>query len=297
MSKLREKLKAIIAIEIILTMTLYYFIFIGKTAVSYALDVVKTNHTNVEFFAYFLNENGEKVDQVKESIDKKAYLYVDIAVKNEGYLNGEICLEDGNFNITSNKLSSEITEISGNTVKLNQINAGSTSTIKLEIEAKKENNINRAAIDGKTKVILGGQYVNSKNVEKEKYIDINGESDVTVEWKSNDDTKSELDGKVLTNSIYNVGGENKRLVQLLVSSNVENNSYPIKNTKIVLDVPEKVEDVKVTARETKGTNSKIKFGEENYSYNKDTHKLEINLANGNEEEISWEKSAKDLVVV
>ena len=297
MSKLREKLKAIIAIEIILTMTLYYFIFIGKTAVSYALNVVKTNHTNVEFFAYFLNENGEKVDQVKESIDKKAYLYVDIAVKNEGYLNGEIRLEDGNFNITSNKLSSEITEISGNTVKLNQINAGSTSTIKLEIEAKKENNINRAAIGGKTKVILGGQYVNSKNVEKEKYIDINGESDVTVEWKSNDDTKSELDGKVLTNSIYNVGGENKRLVQLLVSSNVENNSYPIKNTKIVLDVPEKVEDVKVTARETKGTNSKIEFGEENYSYNKDTHKLEINLANGNEEEISWEKSAKDLVVV
>ena len=297
MSKLREKLKAIIAIEIILTMTLYYFIFIGKTAVSYALDVVKTNHTNVEFFAYFLNENGEKVDQVKESIDKKAYLYVDIAVKNEGYLNGEIHLGDGNFNITSNKLSDEITEISGNTVKLNQINAGSTSTIKLEIEAKKENNINKAAIDGKTKVILGGQYVNSKNVEKEKYIDINGESDVTVEWKSNDDTKSELDGKVLTNSIYNVDGENKRLVQLLVSSNIKNNSYPIKNTKIVLDVPEKVEDVKVIARETKGTNSKIEFGEENYSYNKNTHKLEINLANENEEEISWEKSAKDTLVV
>ena len=287
----------ICAILVIFALTVSDFLLIGKTAVSYALEVVKTNNANVEFFAYFLNENGEKVDQMEENIDKKGTLYVDVTVKNEGYFEGKISLGDGNFNITSNKLSEEITEISGNTVKLNQINAGSTATIKLEIEAKKEDTINKTALNGKTKVDLSGQYINSKNVEKQKYVEIKGETEVTVNWKSSEDAKAELDGKVLTNSIYDENGENKRLVQLLVSSNVGNNSYPIKNTKIVLDVPEKVENVRVIARETKGTNSKIEFGEENYSYNKDTHKLEINLANGNEEEISWEKSAKDLVVV
>ena len=287
----------ICAILVIFALTVSDFLLIGKTAVSYALEVVKTNNANVEFFAYFLNENGEKVDQMEENIDKKSYLYVDVTVKNEGYFEGAISLGDGNFNLTSNKLSEEIAEISGNTVKLNQINAGSTATIKLEIEAKKEDSVNKAALNGKTKVDLSGQYINSKNVEKQKYVEIKGETEVTVNWKSSEDAKAELDGKVLTNSIYDENGENKRLVQLLVSSNVGNNSYPIKNTKIVLDVPEKVENVRVIARETKGTNSKIEFGEENYSYNKDTHKLEINLANGNEEEISWEKSAKDLIVV
>ena len=295
---LKKKLNALVAIEIIITMTLYYFILIGMTAVTYAIDVVKTNHTNVEFFAYFQNENGEKVEQKENNIDKEEYLYVEISVKNEGYLNnGEITLENNNFNIKADKLSEEVAEIKDNVVKLNQINAGSTVTIKLAIEAQKEDKINENWVNGKTKIELGGEYVNSKNVEKEKYIEIKGTDEVGLKWKTIEDTKIELEGKLLTNSIYDVEGENKRLVQMIVSSQVEKNSYPVKETEITLNVPEKVEEVKVTARETKGTNSQAEFGEGNYEYNREEKKLRIKIANEDKENISWEKEGKDTFVV
>ena len=149
MLKMKKTFNKLVAIETILTMTLYYFVFVGMTAISYAIDVVRTNNTNVEFSAYFQNENGEKVQRVENNIDKEEYLYVDISVKNEGRLNAEITLGDSNFNIKPDKLSPEISEISGNTVKLNQINAGNTVTVKLGISAKKESGIKENSLDAK----------------------------------------------------------------------------------------------------------------------------------------------------
>ena len=287
----------ICAILAIFALTVSDFVFVGKSAVSYAIDAVKTNHANVEFSAYFQDESGEKIQKIEENIDKKEYLYVDVSVKNEGYFDGEIKLADENFNIKDDELDSQVTEIKDNVVKLKQINAGSTATIKLAIEAKKENTVKETTLAGKTTVELGGQYINSKNVEKNKYIEINGKDEVEIDWKSSEETKVELDGKLLTNSVYDVNGENKRLVQMLINSKVTNNNYPVKNTEITLNVPEKVEDVKVTARSTNGTNSKAEFGDSNYEYNKAENKLTINLSNEDKENISWEKEASDIFVV
>lgn len=287
----------ICAILAIFALTVSDFVFVGQTAVSYAIDAVKTNHANVEFSAYFQNENGEKIEKIEKNIDKEEYLYVDVSVKNEGYFNGEIKITDNNFNIKTDKLSDEIVEIKDNVVKLKQINAGSMATIKLAIEAKKENSINETTLNCKTKVELGGQYINSKNVEKNKYIEITGNDEVEVKWKSSEDSKIELDGRLLTNSVYEVDGENKKLVQMLISSKVSSNNYPVKNTEITLDVPEKIEEVKVTSRSTKGTNNKIEFGEKNYEYNKNENKLTIKLSNEDNENISWEKEAEDIFVV
>ena len=47
---------------------------------------------------------------------------------------------------------------------------------------------------------------------------------------------------------------------MLINSKVTNNNYPVKNTELTLNVPEKVEAVKVTARNTNGTNSKAELG-------------------------------------
>ena len=71
MLKMKKTFNKLVAIETILTMTLYYFVFVGMTAISYAIDVVRTNNTNVEFSAYFQNENGEKVQRVENNIDKE----------------------------------------------------------------------------------------------------------------------------------------------------------------------------------------------------------------------------------
>ena len=199
----------ICAILVIFAMTISDFALVGKTAVSYAIDEVKTNHANVEFNAYFQNENGDKIKKVEDNIDKEEYLYVEMSVKNEGYFNGEITISDNNFNIKSDILSPEIAEINGNVVKLNQINAGSTAKIKLAIEARKDSNIQEYLLNAKTKVELSGQYINSKNVEKEKYIEIKGTDEVEVKWNSSENSNAELETKLLTNSVYDVNGENK----------------------------------------------------------------------------------------
>lgn len=293
-TNLINKICAILAIFVL---TVSDFVFVGKSAVSYAIDAVKTNHTNVKFSAYFQNESGEKIQKIEKNIDKIEYLYIDVSVNNEGYFNGEIKLADENFNIKSDELDPQVTEIKDNVVKLKQINAGSLATIKLAIEAKKENMVKETTLAGKTIVELGGQYINSKNVEKNKYIEITGKDEVEIDWKSSEESKVELDGKLLTNSVYDVNGENKRLVQMLINCKVTNNNYPVKNTEITLNVPKKVEDVKVTARSTNGTNSKAEFGDSNYEYNKNENKLTVNLSNENQEDISWEKEAEDIFVV
>ena len=287
----------ICAILAIFALTVADFLPIGQMAVSYAIDAVKTNNANIEFSAYFQNENGEKVENKEVNIDKEEYLYVDVSVKNEGYFNGEIKLADNNFNIKTDKLSEGIAEIKDNVVTLNQINAGSTVTIKLAIEAKKEDSIKSAILNGKTKVDIEGKYINSKNVEKDKYIEIKGEDEVELKWKSEEAANVELGGRLLTNSIYEVNGENKRLVQMLVNSKITNNNYPIKNTEITLNVPEAVEEVTVKARSTEATNKNVEFGEGNYEYNRDEKKLTIKVGNEDPENISWNKEGQDTFVV
>ena len=298
MLKVKRKLNVIIAIEIILTMTLYYFIFVGVTAVTYALDIVKTNHENIDFSAYFLNSNGEKVNKIEMATDTESqYLYVDITVHNEGYFNGSVNLENNNFNIKANKLSTEISEISGNEVKLNQINAGNTVTIKLEVEPNFGTKITEGSLTANTNVTLKGQYINSKNVEKEKNIEISGSTEVGISWKSSEQTNVELETGLLTNHIYNIQNENKRIVQLLIKSKITNNNYPVKSTEINLDVPQEVKNVQVHTRSTKATNNDIAFNENNYTYNQQENKLSIKLNNYDSNNVNWEKDAKDIIVV
>lgn len=298
MLKIKRKLNAIIAIEIILTMTLYYFIFVGVTTVTYAIDIVKTNNENIDFEAYFLNSNGEKVSEIEMTTDsEKQYLYVDISVHNEGYFNGSINLENNNFNIKPNKLSTQISEISGNEVKLNQINAGNTVTIKLEIESNFESKITEESLVSNTKVTLKGQYINSKNVEKEKKIDISGNAEVAIKWKSSEQSNAELECELLTNHIYNIQNESKRVIQFLINSQITNNNYPVKNTELNLNVPQEVKKIEVHARSSKATNSNILFDENNYIYNKEENKLTIKLDNDDNKNISWERNSKDILVV
>ena len=298
LNKIRSKINALIAIEVIITMALYYFILVGATTISYAIDLVKTTNSNVNFLAYFINENGEKVETIEKDLEgKENYLYVDIAVQNDGYLNGKITLDNSNFNILPEILSSSIQKIDSNEVTLKQINAGDAVTIKLKIEPRKEETINKQILAGKTKIILEGQYINSKNIKNEKNAEIKGEAEIELKWKSSNNIKANLEAKVLTNSIYQIQGGQKRIVQILVNSKIDNNSYPAKDTEITLDTLQNIEEVEVHARSTAATNVNIEFNENNYIYDKENKKVIIKLFNNNEDKISWKKDAEDSVVV
>ena len=298
MNVTKKLLGKVCAIIVIVALTISDFLFVGTELASYAVDMLKTNSSNVDFSAYFINSNGEKVEKLEKNTDMdEEYLYIDIAVKNEGYFNGTISLHNNNFNLKQDILSQDIAKISGNEVKLNQINAGSTVTIKLGIEIINNSTITENMLDQKTKVELNGQYVNSKNVEKNKFVEIKGATSVELAWKSSDDIKSQLESKILTNFLYGENEDQKRIVQILVNSNVTNNSYPVKNTEINVTIPKNAIEAKVHARNLDATNSSSSFDANNYEYNKETNNLKIIVKNEDKNSISWNKNAKDSFVV
>jgi len=51
----KSLINKVCAILMIMALTITDFLFIGKAAVTYAIDAVATNHANVDFSAYFLN--------------------------------------------------------------------------------------------------------------------------------------------------------------------------------------------------------------------------------------------------
>lgn len=286
------------AILMIIALTISDFLFVGKSVVSYAIDMVSTNNNNVEFVAYFKNENEEKLDTKEIEVGKKATLYVDIAVKNEGYFNGKIILKNSNFKIVKEMSTSGfVSSIQEDEVTLNQINAGAIVTIALEVENKESSVTSIEMLNNKTSVCLEGSYVNSKNVESKKYVDIKGTSTVYYNIISKVDIAPRLEIKVLTNSPFVIDKERKNLVQLEVKSKLADNNYPVKNTKIELDVPSEVQDVEVFARSTNATNSNLKFNNDNYIYNKEEGKLIISVDNKDENNIDWQKNAEDVFII
>ena len=288
----------VIAIIVVMLLTMSDFLFVGASTMSYAINNAKTNSANVEFSTYFLNQAGEKVEKIEEDINKgDLYLYVDVTVKNEGYFNGSVTFNNNNFNVKPEVMSNDIAEISGNKVTLKQINAGTTTTIKLAVEAIKNNTINIQDLNRKTNVVLEGQYINSKNVEKSKKVDIKGNDSVEVNWVSNPNTANELTSRVLTNNVYTVNGEEKKVLQILINNKITNNNYPVKNTTIDLTVPENVKDVSVHSRTNSATNSGVQFSNKNYNYNKAKNTLTINVENVDKNNISWNKNIQDTFVV
>ncbi|HCC03966.1 MAG TPA: hypothetical protein DEP51_03805 [Clostridiales bacterium] len=292
-----KKLNAIIALQIILSMTLYYFVLVGFTAVTYAIDLIETNNHNVDFSAYFINENGEKTDFVQSEITSEQYLYVDVSVKNEGFFKGKIKINTNNFSIKNDILSSSISEISNNEIHLNQINAGTTETIKVAIKSLEQNNITMSKFNSKADVELSGEYYYSKNIENNRSIDIHGLTNVEVKWISSNNASIETNVETLTNAVFQLNGEDKRVVQLLVNSKLKNNEYPIQKTEITINSLNTIEKCSVFARQTDSTNINSIFNSENYKYDELNKTLKINVLNEDVENISWKKDATDTFVI
>ena len=296
MSFRKELAQKIIAVIIIIIMTLADFAIVGINAISYAIDMKITNSNNVEFCAYFVDDNKQQLTNIKSNINSNDLkVYIEVSVKNEGYFNGKISLEDSSFRFNE-KYTSEnefIKEIDEKNITLNQINSGITAKIEVGIEFLNDQNIELQLLNKDSKIILTGTYKNSK-----KDIEIEGTTEVKINWKSQEKLNAKLGAKILTNKIYEIEENKKRIVQVLVESKLENDLYPIKNTNIKLNVPNGVEKVKVQSRSTDATNGSTEFDEKNYQYNSDTGILEINIQNEEKEgRISWLKDKKDSLIV
>ena len=97
-------LQAVTAMLLIVTLTMANFLLLCVNVVSYAAEIINmessTNHKNVEYMAYFKDTAGNKVDSLDAKTNSEDLkLYFQVSVKKEGYFNGNITLNNANFNI------------------------------------------------------------------------------------------------------------------------------------------------------------------------------------------------------
>lgn len=297
----KKILKKLLAIMMIVMLMATDFVVLGSNLISYAVGLDNTtNNENIEFSAYFKDEGGKRLSSVEKSIEADDLkLYVEIKVKNEGYFNGSIELQNSNFNLKNEKVSSDISKIEGNKVTLNQINAGSAVEIELGIEPIISEQIALDKLKASSIVKLTGNYMENTY----KGIDIESEKSVNLNLVVDEEnTSAELTTEIVTNKIYSINGENKRVVQLLVESKIANNNYPIKQTALKTEVPQlsdkAAEEVKVLSLGTEATNGLKENILADQWNNKDGNvQITINNEPNENNEISWKKDVYDRFVL
>ena len=292
-------MKKVVAVNIILTMVLYYFIFIGLNVVSYAAGFGKSS---IDFESYFKQEDGNKVVALDTTTTQEVYLYLNIGVREDGYFKGQVSFENSNFEIDNSFKDPKVEKIESNVIYLNQINSGESAEIKVKIKQKQDEKYALSNLSKETNLKLSGSLVMPK---KEK--EIQEISSVRVTYKSPYTSQEEntFDAKIITNKIYKINDTNKRVIQVLVGTQLNKNSYPVKQTNIELTAPESTENVEVYSRGTNLTNGKAEneFSKDEWNFNKQNKKVNINLENkiekneANEDSVAWKKDSKDMLIV
>ena len=307
-------LQKVIAMAIIFALIMAEYAIIGITAISYAIDMIATNNDNVEFVAYFKNEN-EEVTEIESKIDEEKKLNIDVTVRNEGYFKGQISLQDAGFRIKEVLPNEGIEKFENGIIYLKQINADEIVKLEAVIAYFEDEVVTKDSLNQETKVALTGTYSSSSGNNE-----ITGTSKVRVNWNLKDEQKAEIDTKLLANYVYPINTvnvqeepiqENRKIVQLLVSSKITDNSFPTKETEITLNVPESATNVKVHKRTTEATNGDKEFTEANYEVETineinqldnteiTTKRLKIQVKNDPDlnGKIAWNKNTKDIYVV
>ena len=292
----RKIIKKLLAILMIIAIMSTDFFILGSNLISYAAEANNsTNNKNIEFSAYFKNAKGEKVEKLDTSIkNEDLKLYAEVTVKNEGYLaNATLELQNSNFNIKNTILTDSIASIDGNKVTLKQINAGATVSVELAIQPIIQDTLASDMLTKESELKLDGTYMETSY----KGLKINATQKVSLNIQADQDATAELTTEVITNKIFSIDNENKRMVQILAKSRLSENEYPIKQTIINIDEPilseKEPEKVEVVSLGTSATNGKTTITEDDWK-NED-NKIKLTLKN-DDNNIKWNKNAYDAVI-
>lgn len=271
----RKIFKIVTVVLLLALLTMPNFIFVGTGLASYAVDNTATSHQNVEFDAELKEGN---------------ILSVTVNVKREGYFNGEITLEDSNFTFKTEQANAYINKLESNKIILNQINAGTTAQIDLNINPVSEEIFNAGLLNALSKINLTGIYRDST----EKDIKITGTKEVEFKYEEKN-TNEDLENttKIITNKVLNVSGEEKRVIQLEMNLGLKNNNYPIKEIEVNMDVPEIDNKLPTIVK-------KIDFNTmTHYDYNYENAKINIKFTNEANESnnILWRKQGNENVIL
>ncbi len=292
-------LRISIAILLIIAMTISDFAFLGMNIIAYAAGNASdsTNHENVKFATYFKTDKGEKVSEIKYNIDDtNMKLYMEVAVQKQGYFDGVITLNNSNFNIKPQVLTDSISKIENNTITLNRITAGNTAKIELSIEPITVEDYNLNLLNMQSNIALSGTYKDST----EKDINIKAEKSVSLNLVAPENLSTSLEAKLITNRIYKIGEESKRLVQIEVKSSVVESAFPIKSSRFVIEAIPGLESVQVLSKGTYATNGKAEqlLESNSYQYDSNNNTVSFTIENqANNGKISWKKGGVDTIIV
>ena len=291
--KVNKIMEKIIAIIVIMVMTIGNMGIVGEYAITYAIDMIKTNEKNVEMKAYFKDGEEEKIS-IEKNIDKTEKLYIEVAVLNEGYFNGKISLEENNFKIKKVEKNISVKSNTEKEIELNQIKAGEKVIIEAEVESNIGEEISKEELNKETKVQISGKYVKSENKilskEQTDEVEVKGEAKVRIDYKAVEGIDTEVESKIITEGEYKLGGSTKKITQLEIRSRVKENSYPVEEETIEMNLPEGVE-AEVYGREIKAVGREI-------SYKVENNKLTITTKNEEKDgKIIWERKVENKYIV
>lgn len=283
--------KISVILVVILTMTMTNFVFVGSSLISYALDNNNsTNNNNVEFNAYFKNEKGDKVsnlDILGNNAETMLYLYLN--VKQEGYFNGTVHLEEGaNFKLKETE-NQYIKSIESNTIYLHNITAGTSIEIPVKIEPIKNEIYEIGLLDVQSKININGIYRDSS--EKDKKIN----ATKTVELKLTDGITQENiinQASIITNKISNIDGEEKRILQLSWDIGLKENNYPIQEIVAKIKVPTVGEEPQIGAQVALNT-----MTSNNYQYEEGFNKITLTNDKTKEGTVTWKKEGTENIIL
>ena len=301
---MKEKiLKITTAIALIMTLTMANVLVLCDSIVSYAANAISetksTSHKNVEFMAYFKDSDGNKVSSLDEKTNSEDMkMYLQVSVKQNGYFNGQISLKNSNFKFKTDIENEIVNKIDENNIYLNQINAGDTKEIEVGIEFVKDNEFDLNLINTESNLDLSGIYRD----ETEKNISITATRKVRLHmvspYQKGDNILSQ---EVITNKILNYNGEDKKVVQIKVTSGIKENLFPIKSTSLEIVAPKILdkfpENVLVSSVDNLTTNNK-KLSDDMWNYNTETGTVNITVNNENvENKVSWVKEGNDTFII
>lgn len=287
--------KISIATILIMVMTMTNFVFIGESLISYAIDGISittaTNNKNVEFAAYFKDDSGRITDTTQKSISSgDTKLYIQVEVKNEGYFNGSISLENSNFNLISSGESEYVNKIENNVITLNQIGAGNSAIIEVFVKEKREENFDLSLLNMNSELTLRGIYKDSS--EKDRKIE--AKRNVSLKITNNEEQKENIVNnlQVLTNKVLKVNGEDKRVVQLSLNLGMNDNNFPMEKIFAQVDVPD-INGKQPQIEKIVNMNSMTEY---NYDYsNKKVTFTMTNKANNNK--VVWKNTGSEEILI
>ncbi len=311
----QRNLNKILATMLIITLTFANILLLGDYASdTYASSEnlekqdMQTNNSNVEFDVYYLNSDGTKTHEIKQDISSTSitmYAYVKVQ---KGYLKdakikiyGENESQKANIEILNSDEPLELIENidkENSLVELKQVDKNTEIVLQIPVKANQDNLYDLQNISKLNTAKLMATYVNDDGKEKK----IQSEIKQRVEWEGT--VNVNVSQEVTKYIPYNVEGKTGIIIETLIKTGLENNALPVQETNIEVKVPTfanlKPKKVIVTAKSTRATNGKdgIYFGENNWSYNEETSKININVKNEpNNNIVSWEKNCEDEYLV